>query len=124
MQLEDLLKQYKQKERNVKDLYYVCSPLSSKQSYKVIVNMSKAKMYEEMVEKKFNCRAIAPHSFLPRYLNDNIPEERQIALDFGISVLSVCKKIVVCGDVISSGMAAEIKYAEEHGIDIIYLKDV
>lgn len=51
------------------------------------------------------------HSFLPEYLDDNIPEEREAGLAFGLSVLKLSKAIVVCGSRISSGMRGEIRLA-------------
>ena len=60
---------------------------------------------------------IAPHSFLPEYLDDSIPEEREAGLAFGLSVLRLSKAIIVCGSRISSGMQGEIKMAGE--LDII-----
>lgn len=56
------------------------------------------------------------HSFLPEYLNDSIPEEREIGFAFGLSVLRLSRAVIVCGSRISSGMQGEIKMAGELGI--------
>ena len=48
-------------------------------------------MYAKKVAAHLECRAIAPHSFLPGYLEDHIKEEREAALAFGLSVLKLCK---------------------------------
>ena len=103
---------------------YVCSPLSAPTAEGINENMAKAGLYARKVGQMLHCRAIAPHSFLPKYLNDNIPEEREIALKFGIDILNISDAIVVCGKVISSGMKAEIEFAKEKGIPIIYYDEV
>lgn len=80
-----------------------------------------ATYYSWFVAVEFGGRTIAPHSFLPNYLDDHIPQERQIALEFGLSILKICKAMVVCGDVISSGMAGEIRRAMALGITVYQL---
>ena len=96
-------------ERN--DLVYICSPLSAPTKEGIRKNMEKAAYYAGLVSGVTGCRAIAPHSFLPEYLDDNIPEEREAGLAFGLSVLKLSKAIVVCGSRISSGMRGEIRLA-------------
>ena len=95
------------------DIVYICSPLSAPTKEGIRQNMEKAAHYARLVSGTFGCRAIAPHSFLPEYLDDNIPEEREIGLAFGLSVLRLSKAIIVCGSRISSGMQGEIKMAGE-----------
>lgn len=106
---------------NRKDLVYVCSPLSAPDWRGIEKNMANAIRYCGTVSKALRCRAIAPHGFLPLYLDDNVPEERKVALEFGLSVLSICKAMVVCGGRISSGMRGEIEHAEKLGIPVFYL---
>ena len=96
-------------ERN--DLVYICSPLSAPTKEGIRKNMEKAAYYAGLVSGVTGCRAIAPHSFLPEYLDDDIPEEREAGLAFGLSVLRLSKAIIVCGSRISSGMRGEIRLA-------------
>ena len=103
-----------------KDLVYVCSPLGADTPEQVRANMLRARMYMDTVSKRYNCRAIAPHAILPEYLDDHIPEERALCLNFGLELLKLCKKMVVCGTVISCGMKKEIELAERLGIEVIY----
>lgn len=103
------------------DLVYICSPLSAPTRAEMQENMKKAAHYASLVAQKSGCRAIAPHSFLPEYLDDRILEERELALAFGLSVLRIAKGIVVCGDRISSGMKGEIEKAKEWGIPVYSL---
>ena len=95
------------------DLVYICSPLSAPTKEGIRQNMEKAAHYAHLVSGTFGCRAIAPHSFLPEYLDDHIPEEREAGLAFGLSVLKLSKAIIVCGSRISSGMRGEIRMAGE-----------
>lgn len=96
-----------------KDIVYICSPLSAPTREGIRQNMEKAAHYARLVSGTFGCRAIAPHSFLPEYLDDNIPEEREAGLAFGLSVLRLSRAIIVCGSRISSGMRGEIETARE-----------
>lgn len=105
------------------DLVYICSPLSAPTKAMIKRNMYKAGIYAQSVASHWGCRAIAPHSFLPEYLDDTIPQEREIALEFGLSVLKICKALVICGDVISEGMKGEIKKARELGIPVYQMID-
>lgn len=95
------------------DLVYICSPLSAPTEQGIRKNMEKAAYYAGLVSGVTGCRAIAPHSFLPEYLDDSIPEEREAALAFGLSILKLSKAVIVCGNRISSGMRGEIKMAGE-----------
>ncbi len=95
------------------DLVYICSPLSAPTKQGIRMNMEKAAYYAGLVSGVTGCRAIAPHSFLPEYLDDNIPEEREAALAFGLSILKLSKAVIVCGNRISSGMRGEIRLAGE-----------
>jgi hypothetical protein len=103
----------------MKDLYYVCSPLRGETKFEEKTNSSRAEVYERMAEVRYDCRAIAPHSFLPKYLDDSVSEERQLALKIGLELLSVCKKLVIFGDKITEGMAREIAFANANGIEVI-----
>lgn len=104
------------------DLIYICSPLSAPTKEGIQKNMAGAKYYRWFVAVEFGGRTIAPHSFLPEYLDDHIPQERQVALDFGLAVLKICKALVICGDIISSGMVGEIRKARELGIKVYRLR--
>ena len=102
------------------NLVYVCSPLGAPTDQGVRENMLRARNYVRMVSEELNCRAIAPHAILPEYLDDNVDEERSLALRFGLDLLRICKMMVVCGDAISNGMRKEIEMAKELGIEVVY----
>ena len=105
------------------ELVYICSPLSAPTERQIRENMKKASEYAELVVRQFHCRAIAPHSFLPAYLDDRIPEERELCLAFGISVLKLCRAVIVCGDRISKGMEGEIRAARDCKIPVYRLRE-
>lgn len=99
-----------------KDLVYICSPLRADTEDGIRQNILKAKEYARKISQEYNCRAIAPHSFLPLYLDDSIPAERELGLKFGLELIKACKKLYICGGKISEGMAKEILFAGEYGI--------
>lgn len=105
-------------------LSYVCSPLSAHTRAERLANAAKATTYMLWAEKEFGDHAVAPHAYLPYLLDDEIPEQRELALDFGMKLLAMCSRLIVFGDRISSGMAGEIRAAKELGIPIFYRPDV
>lgn len=67
---------------------------------------------------------IAPHLLYPKMLDDEVPEERKIALALGLNLLAVCDEVWVCGERISSGMEGEIEHARSLDIPIRYIKEI
>lgn len=100
-------------------LTYVCSPLSAPTRAEMLANAAKASTYMMKAEQEFGNRAVAPHAYLPFLLDDTVPEERALPLEFGQKLLAMCTRLVVYGDRISSGMSAEIMKAEELGIPVL-----
>ncbi|MBO5371736.1 MAG: hypothetical protein J6A75_03345 [Lachnospiraceae bacterium] len=92
--------------------FYICSPLSAPTQKGIEANMNKARIYVKTVCCITGKRAIAPHAILPGYFDDNIPEERELCLQFGLDVLALCKVMVVCGTRVSRGMKGEIERAK------------
>ena len=103
---------------------YVCSPLSAPSPEGIEANMRKARQYMRETAACYGCRAIAPHAYLPRLLNDRIPAERALALSFGQGLLAVCDGIVLCGNTISKGMAQEIAYAVSMEMPVLIQPDL
>lgn len=99
---------------------YVCSPLSAPSRAERLANAAKASTYMVFAEREFGGRAVAPHAYLPYLLDDAIPEERALALEFGLKLLSLCSQLVVYGSRISSGMKSEIAAADRLGIPVLY----
>ena len=86
----------------------------------MLVNAAKANSYMAMAEQEFDCKAVAPHAYLPYLLDDRVPAERALALEFGQKLLAMCSQMVVYGSRISEGMKGEITLAEELGIPGLY----
>ena len=105
-------------------LSYVCSPLSAPTREERMANAAKATTYMSWAEKEFGGRAVAPHAYLPYLLDDEVPEQRELALEFDMKLLAMCSRLIVFGDRISSGMASEIRAAKELGIPIFYRPDI
>lgn len=103
---------------------YVCSPLSAPSLEEIEANMQKARQYMLETATHYDCRAIAPHAYLPQLLNDHIPAERALALSFGRKLLFFCDGIVLCGNTISKGMAEEIAYGISLGKPILLMPDL
>jgi hypothetical protein len=61
---------------------------------------------------------IAPHCYLPRFMDDGNPAERELALSFGVRLLCGCRELWVFGTEISAGMKREILAAKRRGIRI------
>lgn len=61
---------------------------------------------------------VAVHLLYPTLLDDLNPAEREIGLSLGHHVLERSDELWICGDRISSGMAAEIELAKQLGIPI------
>lgn len=65
----------------------------------------------------------APHLLYTRngILDDSVPDQRQKGAALGIFYLGIIRRLVVYRDLgISRGMNAEINYAEENGIPVVY----
>jgi hypothetical protein len=97
---------------------YIASPYKGD----TFTNIKNAIRYCKFAVKK-GCFPIAPHIWIPLFLNDDNPSERALALSFGQRLLLGCSEIWVFGDIISEGMSAEINIAEENNIPIRYFNN-
>ena len=99
-------------------LVYICSPLRGD----VERNIRKAKGYCRFAATK-SAVPIAPHAMFTGFLDDTIPQERQMGLVMGLELLKRCSELWVFGNRMSEGMKAEIKAAEELNIPIKYFDE-
>ncbi len=90
---------------------YICSPLSAGSNEEFLENMHRAREYMHYAAKEMGLAARAPHAYLPMLLCDRIPNERALALQFGLRLLEESDILLVCGDRISLGMQGEILHA-------------
>ena len=97
-------------------LIYICSPFRGDTA----ANTEAAQRYCRDAYEK-NCIPVAPHLYLPRFLDDDVPEERDLALRIGLRLIDYCSEVWVHGDRISNGMRGEIDYATTTGKKVVYL---
>ena len=94
---------------------YVCSPFSGDPAG----NVEKAQHYCRFAVDS-GYAPFAPHLFFPQFLDDGIPEERELGLFMAIIMLTKCAELWVFGEQITRGMAQEIRTAESRGMIIRY----
>lgn len=95
---------------------YVCSPYRGDTE----ANAEKARAYSRQVYEAGYC-PLAPHLLFPQFLKDDISAEREAGMEMGARLLALCRALVVCGDVISEGMAKEIALAEQLRVPVLTL---
>lgn len=97
---------------------YICSPLRAETKKGIDMNVSAVRAYMSYAIIRMGVSATAPHAFLPMILDDEVSEERELALNVGLVVLKKCEQMFVCGSKLSSGMLGEIIRAFELGKEI------
>lgn len=99
-------------------LVYICSPYSGD----IETNVEAAKRYSRLaVDKGFI--PLTPHLLFPQFLDDDIPEERELGLFFGNILMSKCSEVWVFGERISAGMESEIKRARWKNYRLRYFSE-
>ena len=86
-----------------KKLIYICSPLKGD----IAGNIAKVREYCKTV-LQMGCIPIAPHVMLEGILNDEVPQERQTALEMGLSLVARCNELWIFSKVVSQGMQDEM----------------
>lgn len=100
-------------------LVYIASPLAGDAA----ANIQRAIGYCKIAADQ-GVTPLAPHTIFTRFLNDALPHERRLGMRMGISLLERCDELWVFGDVVSTGMKAEITVAKKHGIPVRYFDGV
>ena len=99
-------------------LVYICSPFRGE----VGRNCTDARRYCAFaVEQKVI--PIAPHLLFPQFMDDETPEERELAIHMELILLGHCKEIWYFGDRISTEMKRELKRALARGIRVRHFTD-
>lgn len=96
-------------------IVYVCSPFSGDSAG----NAERARSYCRFAADS-GYAPFAPHLFFSQFLDDGIPEERELGLFMAIIMLTKCAELWVFGEQITRGMAQEIRKAESRGMIIRY----
>ena len=92
---------------------YICSPFRGD----VETNVANALRYCRFAVERGKF-PIAPHCYLPRFMNDANPVERELAISFGLRLLNDCRELWIFGSTISEGMRKEILAAKWRNIKI------
>ena len=91
---------------------YICSPCRGDYEN----NIQRAKEYSRAAVEK-GVIPVTPHIYLTQFMDDNVPEERELALKIGSELVLGCSELWAFGiDHPSAGMAAEIELAKALGI--------
>ena len=98
---------------------YVCSPLKGD----VETNIENAKKFCEYVMKECGAIPIAPHIYFTQFLDDSIPEDREMALKAGKELLHKCDELWCFGENITPGMLDEMFFAKVHLAKINHISD-
>lgn len=96
-----------------KPLVYIASPFAGD----IPGNIERAKDYCRFAVGK-GFIPLAPHLLYPQFMDDGNAEERKQGLFFACVLLGKCEELWVMGDIVSNGMAKEIKKAEKRGLPI------
>lgn len=89
---------------------YICSPLGGDVEH----NLRQAKRYTEYA-LKCGTAPVVPH-FYALCIDDGIPEEREMGMAAGLSLLWYCDEMWIFGDEVTEGMRAEIQFCENLNI--------
>lgn len=96
----------------------VVSPLKADNDIDVLRNIQRAQKLCRLATLQ-GVAAFASHAFYPLFLDDFEPSQRKLGSDAGLAWLSVAHEIWVWSRKgISSGMKAEIEFAQLHGISV------
>lgn len=104
-----------ERKKAFKPVVYICSPFSGDMEYNTI----KAREYCRFAVEQ-NCIPIAPHLFFPQFMDDENPQERELAMFMNMVLLSKCKELWVFGETVSQGMGVEIDKAKKRNQPIRY----
>lgn len=103
---------------NYRPMVYICSPYSGNTEK----NTENAKKYSRFAVDS-HCLPITPHIYFTQFMDDSIPEERDIAIFMNLVLMSKCEQLWVFGDNLSTGMKAEIDRAKRKHMKIRYFTE-
>lgn len=114
----EALSHIKQSERSFLPMVYICSPFRGDE----VANTKKARHYCRFAVDTGHI-PLAPHIFVPQYMDDSDPEERELALFMNFVFISKCNELWVMGGRISDGMQREIEKAKVYKKKIRYFTE-
>lgn len=95
-----------------KPLIFICSPYSGN----VETNLENARRYCRFAIRRGGI-PFAPHLLFTQFLDDSVAHERELGLELGLSMLSICDELWAFGEP-TAGMALEISEAERQNIPV------
>ncbi len=103
------------KNHKYRPLVYVCSAYSGDTE----TNTERAKRYCFFALQQGQI-PLAPHLMFPQFMNDDDPDDRELATFMDIILLGKCDELWVFGDTVTNGMAREIEVAKKRRQPIRY----
>ena len=98
---------------------FICSAFAAESEDKHILNVKRAKAACLLAIEKYDSAPFAPHLLYPQILKDTLAPERIVGIRMGLEYLAVCDVVWQIGEIISSGMAAELAVAKHLEIPIV-----
>lgn len=95
-------------------MIYVCSRYRAETREQLHMNIELAKHTCQTIANGGGI-PIAPHLYFPRFMNDDMPQERYFGMEAGKRLMEQCVSfhVVTVDRMISEGMSEEIKYMTE-----------
>lgn len=101
-------------------LAFICSPFRSHTETEARENFNiMQKMMRMAIDAGY--APFPPHALYPIVLDDSIEEERDLGIECGLSVMSLCSKVFIYKERISKGMEQEIEQARSMLIPLEYV---
>jgi hypothetical protein len=117
--LKTIQREERRKAHPRRPLVYICSPFAGDETG----NTERTRQFCKFAVRQ-GAIPFAPHLLYPQFMSDSDPEQRKLALLFGVVWLSRMDEVWVFGDRISEGMKRELAKARSKGIPIkFYTED-
>ena len=106
-----------------KKLIYICSPLRPQNpdpdeaDIELFENLFRARNACELV-KNLGAIPVCPHLYFPQFLDDELPEERELGMQLALAALRRCHAVYVFSEHITPGMVREIAEAAKRDIPV------
>ena len=106
-----------------KELIYICSPLRPQSQdpheadLELFENLFRARSACELV-KDLGAIPVCPHLYFPQFLDDELPEERELGMQLALAALRRCHAVYVFSEHITPGMVREIAEAAKRDIPV------
>lgn len=105
-------------DKKYRPLIYVCSPFSGdvEGNTKRTIDFCRFALVQGQIP-------LAPQLMFPQFMDEENPEQRELALFMDIVLMGKCSELWVLGDTISVGMEAEIAKAKQRRQRIRHFSD-